>query len=123
MIDEIRTITFGRGQRVIPEWPPGSVVSDRFDEVEWRAFADPSGQLFGGTWEGQPGALFFESYPYHEICVILSGKVALIDLAGDRREFGSGDAFYVPAGFAGTWETIEPSTKYFFGFDPGPDAG
>src|SRR5258708_6670877 len=30
-----------------------------------------------------------------------------------RREFGSGDAFFIPKGFVGSWITMEPSAKHF----------
>lgn len=44
---------------------------------------------------------------------MLTGMVALVDHTGARREFGAGEAFWVPRGFSGTWETVEPSTKIF----------
>jgi uncharacterized cupin superfamily protein len=118
VIDDVREIVLRTGERFVPEWPADALRSERFDEVEWRAFADTSGQLFGGTWEGEPGTLHLDPYPYHEICVMLTGRVALTDLEGGRREFAAGQAFYVPASFRGTWETIEPSTKIFIGFQP-----
>lgn len=118
MIDEIRPIKLRHGERFVPKWPPGTVLSERFDEVEWRSFADPTGNLFGGTWEGEPGTLLLDPYPYHEICVMLTGRVALVDLEGGRVEFTAGQAFYVPAGFRGTWETLEPSSKVFVGVQP-----
>jgi uncharacterized cupin superfamily protein len=37
---------------------------------------------------------------------------------GQRWEFGAGDAFVVPAGFAGTWEVAEDCTKFYALFEP-----
>jgi uncharacterized protein len=51
---------------------------------------------------------------------MLSGRVALIDEDGGRREFSGGDASFVARTFSGTWETIEPSVKICIGYDPPP---
>ena len=32
---------------------------------------------------------------------------------GTACEFAAGDAFVVPAGFTGTWETLEPARKHY----------
>jgi Sulfate permease family/EutQ-like cupin domain len=53
------------------------------------------------------------------VCVMLSRRVALVDDAGQRREFGAGEAFFVPRGAMYTWETIEPSEKIFIRYDGG----
>ncbi len=111
-VDDIRELAVGSGRPVSPEWPPGD-ASPGWSEVEWRCFADATGRLFGGGWEGQPGTLRLDPYPYDEICVMLTGRVALVDVDGGRREFGAGTTFFVPKGFRGTWVTIEPSSKIF----------
>jgi uncharacterized cupin superfamily protein len=59
-------------------------------------------------------------YPYDEVGIMLSGRVALIDEDGGRREFSGGDASFVARTFSGTWETIEPSVKICIGYDPPP---
>ena len=45
--------------------------------------------------------------------MLLSGRVAVVDLDGGRAEFGPGEAFFIPRGFAGDWVTVEPSRKVF----------
>ncbi|OHT78299.1 hypothetical protein BKG69_16990 [Mycobacteroides chelonae] len=110
-IQEIRMLGPGLGVPVVPDW--GDDVSIGYTEVEWRSFVAPGGFYFGGTWEGEPGTVIVDPYPYDELCIMISGRVALIDLDGERREFVSGDAFFVPKSFRGVWETIEPSKKYF----------
>lgn len=99
------------GVPVQPQW--GADASHGWRETEWRAFGSADGAFFGGRWSGEPGTLRCDPYPYDEVCIMLTGKVALIDEAGARREFGPGDAFFVPRSFIGSWETVEPSTKYF----------
>lgn len=117
-VDEIRAIRMGEGDVVEPEWPEGD-ASPSWSEKEYRSFADATGTLFGGTWEGAPGTLRMDPYPYDEVCLMLAGRVALVDVDGGRREFGAGEAFFVPRGFRGTWETLEPSQKIFVGMQPG----
>ncbi|MGR6999414.1 cupin domain-containing protein [Yinghuangia aomiensis] len=116
-INDIRTVLVDGGDAVVPDWPPGEASPD-WKETEYRGFASADGRLFGGGWEGTGGTLRLDPYPYDEVCVMVSGRVALIDLDGNRREFGAGEAFFVPKGFRGTWETLEPSRKFFIAYDP-----
>ena len=113
-VEQIRPIRMGEGQVVEPKWPEGD-ASEGWAEKEYRSFADETGRLFGGTWQGSPGSLRMDPYPYDEVCVMLSGRVALVDVDGGRREFGEGEAFFVPRGFRGVWETLVPSQKIFIG--------
>ncbi|HGW4869708.1 TPA: cupin domain-containing protein [Pseudomonas aeruginosa] len=111
-IENVTRIEPGAGTPVSPQWPEG-MASPNWMEVEYRCFANESGSLFGGTWQGEVGQLVLESYPYNEICVMLSGHVALVDPDGGRKDFKAGDAFFVPLGFSGVWLTLEPSSKIF----------
>ena len=61
----------GRGRGSIPEW--GDDASPNWSESEWRSFGDPNGEYFGGGWEGEPGTLLCDPYPYDEVCIMISG--------------------------------------------------
>ncbi|MEQ1123170.1 cupin domain-containing protein [Acinetobacter seifertii] len=111
-IQDVTEIKLGTGFPVVPEWPEGTASAD-WNETEFHNFSNPSKSLTGGTWSGEVGSLLLEEYPYHEICVMLSGHVALIDRQGGRKDFKAGEAFFVPKGFSGKWLTIEPSSKIF----------
>ncbi len=111
-LTDVHTIEVGIGSAVVPEWDPGTASPD-WEETEWRTFGTDESRAFGGAWEGRPGSLRLDDYPYDEVCVMLTGVVALVDTHGARREFRAGEAFFVPKGFSGTWETVEPSTKVF----------
>ena len=37
---------------------------------------------------------------------------------GQRWQFSAGDAWVIPAGFAGFWETLEPARKRYAIFEP-----
>ncbi|MFJ3697261.1 cupin domain-containing protein [Streptomyces sp. NPDC090052] len=114
---DIREITVGAGEEVRPQWPAGD-ASENWSETEWRVFGDEAqGRFFGGAWQGAPGTLRLD-YPYDEVCVMLTGRIALVDNAGGRREFGAGQAFFVPRGFSGSWITIEESQKVFIALGP-----
>lgn len=86
-------------------------------EVSESRCAGPLRMHSGSEDENVPCATFGEvlcdPYPYDEVCIMISGRVALIDLDGNRREFSAGEAFFVPQSFRGTWETVEPSKKFF----------
>lgn len=82
----------------------------------WNHYADPSGQFYAGTWSSSKG-LWRISYTEHEFCHLLEGRVVLSSDDGQRWEFGPGDAWVIPAGFSGTWETIEPARKRYAIFE------
>ena len=82
-------------------------------------FSDSTEQFFAGRWSSSPGKWRIR-YSESEFCCLTEGRVALENDAGDRWEFSAGDAFVVPAGFAGTWEVIEPCTKFYAIFEARP---
>jgi len=122
-IDRVQRLAKGQGTRVVPDPADyDSGMSEGWQEAEHRA-ALPDTASLAGFWEGEPGWVAFDSWPYHEVCVILRGRVAIEDEAGARLEFGAGEAFVVPAGFRGVWHTLEPTEKIFVGVVPDAAAG
>lgn len=81
-------------------------------------YSDAGNKFFCGIWESTPGAWRVD-YQEEEFVVILSGKIILTPDDGVAEHFGPGDAFVIPAGFKGTWETIEPVRKYYAIYEPG----
>lgn len=79
-------------------------------------FTDPSGQFFAGRWSSTPGK-WRVRYTENELCVLTKGRVILSDNDGAMHSFGAGDAFVIPAGFSGTWETVEHCTKIYAIFE------
>ncbi len=75
-------------------------------------YTDPSEQFFAGIWTSSVGAKRV-SYTEEEVCVILEGRVRLTDLQGNAKEFSAGSTFVLPAGFKGTWETLEAVKKIY----------
>lgn len=104
----------GFNTRVVPVPSDYDTLSAAWSEEEHRVDLGDSGSI-AGYWEGQPGWVSFDSWPYTEICVIIEGRVAVEHSDGTRDEFAAGDAFVIPAGHTGIWHTLEPTRKYFVG--------
>ncbi len=79
-------------------------------------FADSSQQFFAGRWSATRGK-WRVRYTENELCVMTAGRVVIHSEGGDRQAFGPGDAFVVPAGFAGTWEVLEDCSKIYAIFE------
>jgi uncharacterized cupin superfamily protein len=112
-ISDIVRLTPENGRTTVPPLDGYQVLSERWEETEYLAYGGPAREYSGGYWTGEPGAVRIDPWPYDEICVLLSGRVAVADLDGGRAEFGAGEAFFIPRGFAGDWVTIEPTSKIF----------
>ena len=80
-------------------------------------YADPSERFYAGIWESTPGKWGVE-YSEHEFVQLLAGRVVLTDAEGRIERFGSGDTFVIPAGYRGTWETVEAVRKLYVIYQP-----
>ncbi len=79
-------------------------------------FSDSSQQFFAGRWSATCGK-WRVRYTENELCVMTAGRVVIESDAGERKTFGAGDAFVVPAGFSGTWEVLEDCSKIYAIFE------
>lgn len=82
----------------------------------WNHYAEATGQFFAGTWASTPGK-WRVTYSEHEFCHLLEGHVVLEADDGRRWEFRAGEAWVIPAGFSGTWETVQPARKRYAIFE------
>lgn len=112
-ISAIRVLGAEGARRHVPPLDDYAATSPGWEETEYRHFQGPSANVVAGFWEGAPGEITLDPWPYTEVCSILSGRVALRDREGNEVTFGAGAAFMVPRGFAGQWITLEPATKLF----------
>ena len=78
---------------------------------------DGTQQFFAGRWAATRGK-WRVRYTENELCVMTAGRVTITSDSGERASFGPGDAFVVPAGFAGTWEVLEDCAKIYAIFEP-----
>jgi hypothetical protein len=79
-------------------------------------YADPTARFFAGDWSSSVGK-WRVAYSEHEFCHLLEGRVVLTSDTGVSWAFGPGDAWVIPAGFSGTWETVEPARKRYAIFE------
>ncbi len=80
-------------------------------------YSDGGDEFFCGVWTSTPGK-WRVRYTEHEFCVIIEGRVRIESGAGERRDFGAGAAFVIPAGFEGSWEVLAACRKWYAVFEP-----
>jgi hypothetical protein len=93
---------------------PGSPMPEQFAR---NLFSDSGGRFHTGIWRSGRGAWRVD-YTENELCVLTQGRVRLSDDLGHSWTFNTGDAFLVPSGFQGLWETLEPAQKFYAIYEP-----
>jgi len=68
-------------------------------------------------WESGPGVLKTDAYPHDEYCLVLEGRLIITNRNGSRDEFGPGDTFVIPKGWAGTWNMTTRFKKQYVAFE------
>jgi uncharacterized cupin superfamily protein len=112
-----RIVDFRAGGAVADlPFDPAKVLAGTPRATVDNRYSDTSQQFHAGTWASTPGR-WRVSYTEHEFCYLLEGRVRLTASDGTAVEFGPGDAFVVPAGFTGTWETLESARKHYAIFE------
>lgn len=83
----------------------------------WLEHADEATGFYVGRWRCTPGKWRI-AYTEQEYCLLLSGVSVITDDEGHAETLRAGDAFVIPAGFRGTWEVVEITTKRFVIHEP-----
>jgi uncharacterized cupin superfamily protein len=96
---------------------PEKLLSGSAATKLWNAFSDPSNQFHVGHWSSEPCKIAV-AYTEHELCVITLGTAILTDADGSAQTYSAGDAFVIPAGFVGTWQSVTAVTKIYAIFEP-----
>lgn len=78
----------------------------------WNHFTGEDERLYCGIWESTPGKVTI-SYEEWEFCHFIEGKAILTNDEGKSWTLRAGDAFIIPSGFKGTWETVEKVRKHY----------
>ena len=103
---------------IISDWSaPAHILARAPKTGAANVYSDRTGQFHAGIWESTPGK-WKVTYREEEFCLLLQGRVALVAENGDKVEYKIGDAFVIPSGFQGTWETLETVRKYYVIFEP-----
>ncbi len=111
-----RIVRFDRATPPAEVSLPARVLGGSPVTTLYNYYSDADDRFFAGAWESTPGR-WEVVYTEEEFCVILSGKVVLTGDDGHAETFVAGDAFVIPAGFRGTWETVEPVRKLYAIYD------
>lgn len=82
-------------------------------QVTENYYEDAKGSFFTGFWSSAPGKWSVNYDDEEEFCQLLEGRVELTSDDGTVSVFEPGDRFVIPAGFKGTWETIEACKKLY----------
>ena len=107
----------GRGAPADAPIDPAKLIAGAPRTTVDNRYSDATQQFHCGIWSSTPGR-WRVAYSEHEFCYLAAGRVRLVASDGATSEFGPGDAFVVPAGFTGTWETLESARKYYAIFEP-----
>ncbi len=91
---------------------PAKLIAGKYNTSWWNHFTGENDRLHCGIWESTPGKVEV-SYDEWEFCHIISGEVILQRSGGRRMRFKKGDAFIIPSGFKGTWETVKKVRKHY----------
>jgi uncharacterized cupin superfamily protein len=83
----------------------------------WLEHVDEASGFYVGRWRCTPGKWRI-AYTEQEYCLVLSGVSVITDGDGRAETVRAGDAFVIPAGFRGTWEVVETTTKRFVIHEP-----
>lgn len=79
-------------------WKYASMLDDAFEAGVWEAPID--------SWREH-------SYPVDEFVVIISGHLRLTEDDGTVLDLHAGDLGFVPRGWSGVWEIVEPVRKAY----------
>jgi uncharacterized cupin superfamily protein len=114
-MDVTSIVSIGRGERepYVPSLSDYKAASSQWTEAEFHCLDVNTSHVRVGYWSGEPGHVVLDPWIYTEVCSILTGRVAVEDEAGGRREYGPGEGFVIPKGFVGKWVTLESATKIF----------
>lgn len=108
----VSLIRFDRDPPAAESGKPERVLSGAPETRTRNFYGDADGKFFAGIWESTPGKWRIR-YEEDEFCVLLAGRAVIADEAGHAETFVAGDAFVIPQGFTGTWETLESVRKYY----------
>ena len=91
---------------------PEKVLAGAPQQVLENLFTNTKENFFCGVWSSTEGKWTL-NYTEDEFCYLISGRAILTDNEGTVQEINAGDAFVVPVGYQGTWETIGEAKKFY----------
>jgi uncharacterized cupin superfamily protein/ubiquinone/menaquinone biosynthesis C-methylase UbiE len=101
----------GKGPKAVKA-APAAPISGKPKTTTQNFYTDATGSFFSGIWTSTKGK-WPVSYTEEEFVYLLAGKAKLTATNGKSKTFKKGEAFMIPAGFTGTWETLAPIRKFY----------
>ena len=98
---------------------PAKLVKGKYKTRTWNHHAGEDGRLHCGIWESTPGKVKID-YSEWEFCHLIAGKAVLTNDKGRKWTVKKGDAFIIPPGFKGNWETVKKVRKHYVILMPRP---
>jgi len=108
----VKLLRLGSNPPAAETGKPGNVLAGNPVTTTHNYFTDATGCFFSGIWESTPGKWSID-YSENELCYLIEGKARLTDADGHAETFAARRAFIIPAGFKGSWETLEKLKKYY----------
>lgn len=91
---------------------PEKVLAGSPQQWTEHFFTNKKENFFCGIWSSDAGKWSL-TYSEDEFCYIIEGEAVITDSEGVSERVVAGDAFCIPAGFSGTWETIGSVKKFY----------
>lgn len=91
---------------------PSKVLSGKPQQKTHNLYNNGEENFFCGVWSSDSGK-WTVNYGEDEFCYMISGNAIITDAQGNEEQVSAGDAFVVPAGFNGTWETVGNACKFY----------
>ena len=108
----LKTSGAGAPKVKVEKATPEKQVSGNTVTQTWNHFVGEDERLYCGIWESNKGTVNV-SYDEWEFCHFIQGEAILTREDGRRWQLSKGDAFIIPAGFKGTWETVRKVKKHY----------
>ena len=102
--------TKGDGEAASPD--PARLIAGEYKTRTWNQAGGDKGP-WSGIWESTPGKVKVDYTGEWEFCHFLEGEAVLTNTQGQSWHLKAGDAFVIPEGFKGTWETIRKVRKHY----------
>ena len=112
MSAKLLRIREGEGARESGPVAQEKVLSGMPQQLTEHFFTNAKENFFCGVWSSDAGKWTL-TYSEDEFCYIIGGEAIITDAEGNSEKVVTGDAFCIPAGFEGTWETIGSVKKFY----------
>ena len=83
-------------------------------KLDWMVAPLTEGSVESGVWTSNVGSWSEDDYGVDEVMVMVDGRLRITNSDGSMKELTAGDMFYLPKGWSGRWDVIEPMKKIYF---------